>query len=238
MKARSESMRRGRRVAGAAVLLLGLCIPLFTAHAEERLHLVEFQVQVEREVQNDLIRAVLAVERENVDAARLAQDVNQIMARALGEAREQAGVRVRSGNYRTWPVQEQRRIVRWRAEQEMILEGEEPESLHRLIGALQDRLLLRGISYTVSPQQGRELEQALTAEALEAFKARADLVVEGLGAAGYDVVRLRINGGGMQPPVPMMMSRTMAMAEDAAVAGEPGTSRLGTAVHAVIQLRY
>ena len=240
-------MNTNKTAAGACLflLLLAFLFPpaIALADEEEELHRVEFSVQVGREAQNDLARAVMAVDRENVDPAQLARDVNRIMAGALQDARKQTEVRVRSGNYRTYPVydqratHDQRRIVRWRAEQELILESENAEALHQLLGALQDRLLLRSMGYSVSPEQGRQLDEGLTVEALEAFKARAELIVKQLGAAGYDIVRLHI-GGGAQPPMPMMMARTMAMEDAAAVAGEPGTSRVGTGVHAVIRLRY
>src|SRR5690606_2888863 len=144
----------GRAVALLA-MSIALCAPAW-ASDDEPLNRVEFRVQVDREVANDTVTAVLAVERENADPARLAEDVNQTMARALREARGTEGVRVRSGNYRTWAVQEQRRIVRWRAEQELILESGEPEVVHRLIGVLQERLVLRTMAYTVSPEAARK----------------------------------------------------------------------------------
>lgn len=229
--------KKTRIGAGFFLLLLAFHLPPSAALAEEEeLHRVEFNVRVEREAQNDLVQAVMAVEKENVDPARLAQDVNQAMAGALRDAKAQPAVRVRSGNYRTYPVHEQRRIARWRAEQELILEGEDAEAVHRLLGALQDRLVLRSIGYTVSPEQNRRLEDGLTVEALEAFKARAALVAQHLDAAGYDIVRLHLSGGA-PPPMPMMMARAMAM-EDASVAGEPGTSRVAAGIHAVIRLRY
>jgi len=232
--------RENRGNCGRAVALLSialaLCAPAW-ASGEEPLNRVEFRVQVEREVANDTVTAVLAVERENVDPGRLAEDVNRSMARALREARDTDGVRVRSGNYRTWAVQEQRRIVRWRAEQELILESAEPEAVHRLIGVLQERLVLRTMGYSVSPEGARKVEDALTSEALAAFRARAGLIAEGLGASGFEIVRLQFDGGGLPPPMPMMMSRAVAM-EDAPVAGEPGTSRLVTGVNAVIRLKY
>ena len=144
----------------------------------------------------------------------------------------------RSGNYQTFPIYGERRVTRWRAEQELILESRDADAIHRLLGALQDCLLLRSLGYTVSPEKNRELETGLVEDALGAFKARADLIVAGLGAAGYDIVHLRLDGNG-SPPAPLYVARAaMAMKEDSIVAGEPGTSQLSAGVYAVIQLRY
>jgi predicted secreted protein len=225
--------------AGFVLLLLSLPLPPAVALADDddELHRVSFSVQVGRETQNDLASAVMAVEKENADPAALAQDVNRTMAAALKQAKAQSGVTVRSGNYRSYPVQQDGRIVRWHAEQELILESGDAAKLHGLLGALQEKLLLRGLNYTVSPEQSSKLEEGLTADALDAFKARATLIAERLGAKGYDIVQLNLDGAA-QPPMPMM--RTMAMRAEAAlpVAGEPGTSRITSGVQAVIRLKY
>jgi predicted secreted protein len=238
----ARSTIAGKLAGGAAagVLALALLSTAAPARADEEttLHRVEFSVQVGREAHNDVVRAVMVASRENVDAARLAEDINRIMASALRDAKAQQAVQVRSGNYQTSPVYEDRRVTRWRAEQELILESRDPDAIHRLLGALQDRLLLRSLGYTVSPEKNRQLETGLVEDALAAFKERADLIVSGLGASGYDIVHLRLDGNG-SPPAPLYVARAaMAMKEDSVVAGEPGTSQLTSGVYATIRLRY
>jgi predicted secreted protein len=199
---------------------------------------VEFQTQATREVDNDLMRVVLAVEKEHADAARLADEINRAMDWALQQARAQTGVRSRSGNYHTFPVYDQQRIVRWRAVQELVLESEQAATLNGLVGRLQDRLQVRTMSFSVSEQQQARIEQELTGEALNNFRQRAQAVVERLGAAGYDIVRLQLQDNAGAPPMPMQSMARMLKTEDAAaVASEAGTSRLSVGVYAEIQLR-
>lgn len=196
---------------------------------------IEFQVQVQREVPNDIARAVMVVEKENVDPAMLAREVNTIMNGALARARETSGIRVSTGNYQTWPIQKDQRIQRWRATQELILESAEPAALHSLLGSLQQQqLLLRSLSYQVSDARRAALEDELTAEALKAFRARAELIQKSLGAAGYDIVQLRVDHGGAAPL--KVMRAMVAMAEDA-VAGEAGTGQITASVYSVIRLK-
>ncbi|MGE0372050.1 MAG: SIMPL domain-containing protein [Gammaproteobacteria bacterium] len=220
--------------------LFSLLACLGAAHADETgtaLDRVEFQTQAAREVDNDLMRVVLAVEKENADPARLADEINRTMDWALQQARAETGVRSRSGAYHTFPVYDQRRIARWRAVQELILESEQDTVLNGLVGRLQERLQVRSMSFGVSERQQARVEQELTGEALDNFRQRAQAIVERLGAAGYDIVRLQLQDNGGAPPMPMHSMARMLKAEDAAVASEAGTSRLSVGVYAVIQLR-
>ncbi len=224
------------------ILLLLLLPPAGIAVAagaadSEAMNRIEFQVRAEREAANDLSQATLVVESEHADPARLAADINETMAWALEQVRTATEVKARSGDYRTWPVYNQRRITNWRATQELTLESARTEQLNTLVGKLQDRLQVRGMNYTVSPGQRRELEEALTGEALDRFRQRAGAIAERLGASSYDIVLLQVHDGGAQPPSPLM-ARTMSLPEDAAIASEPGTSRLGVTVNAVIALRF
>lgn len=222
------------------IMTLLLLAPVGGASASdgvEGLNRIEFQVRAEREAANDLSQATLVAEYEHTDPARLAAEINRTMAWALERVRAAEDVRARSGSYRTWPIYDQRRITRWRASQELTLESAQPERLNTLIGGLQERLQVRDMRFTVSPEQQRKLEESLTGEALDRFRQRAGALAERLGARGYDIVRLQVLDDGGRPP-PMPMARMMAMAEDVAVASEPGTSRIGVTVHAVIQLRF
>lgn len=220
--------------------LLSALVFLGAARADEAdavLDRVEFQTQAAREVDNDLTRVVLAVEKENADPARLADEINRAMDWALKAARAEAGVRSRSGAYHTFPVYDQQRIVRWRAAQELILEGEQSTALNGLVGRLQERLQVRSMTFGVSEQQRARIEQALTQEALDNFRERAQAIAQRLGASGYDIVRLQLQDDAGMPPMPVQSMARMLKTEDAAVASEAGTSRLSVGVYAVIQLR-
>jgi predicted secreted protein len=205
---------------------------------KDMLNRVEFQVQADRDADNDLGRATLVVDKENSDPARLADDVNQTMAWALQQAKAQKAVRVQSGGYRTYPVYEQQRVIRWRAEQELVLESRDVQALNQLAGRLQDRLQVRAMSFTVSEERQREVESALIGTALDDFRTRADAISRRLGAHGYDIVHLQVQNTAAQPPPPILVSRAMAVPAENPIASEPGSSRITIAVRAVIRLRY
>ncbi len=229
-----------RRAHGIPVtaLLVALTWP-GTATADEaaQTRRVSFRVETDREVANDWLRASLAVTDEDVDPAALAGRVNEAMAWALGVAKAEKRVEVESGGYSTHPVYDKSRIRRWRASQQLWIEGPDFQAVTRLLGKLQSRLQLQSLDFSVSPEQRRKIEDALIEEALGAFEARAELVRRKLGASGYEIVQLGIDTPAAPgPPVPMLRGAMMAEAAVAPPAVEGGTSRLTVQVSATIEL--
>lgn len=198
---------------------------------------IEFQVQAEREIPNDLSRAVMRVDGAASDAAALAREINQTMAAALDIARGTPEVQTRTGDYRTWPEYEERkatRIVHWRASQTLVLESDEAPALLGLLGALQEQgVLLASLAHEPSATRRAEAETELVADAMRAFRQRASLLQESLGASGYDVIRLRLGLG--EPPRPLV--RAAAESGPPPVAAEAGARHITATVDAVIRLR-
>lgn len=227
----SSAMRRA--------LLLALALPLAALADDAReplFNLVSLQAEASREVENDLLTAVLAAEAEGAEPAKLSAEVNRRMARALEAAREVRGVRARSGGYRTWPVSEKGRIVRWRVRQELRLESGEFAPATALIGRLQQELVLASLALSVSDEARRRTENALIAEALAALEERARVVRDALRAKSYRVKDLQVGAGGGLPPRPMF-AEARALSASAPPAIEPGTTRLQVTVSGTIQLQ-
>lgn len=226
-------------IGSSAALALGLGAAPTAAHeAAEARNRVSFQVERSREVPNDQVRAVVGVSAEDSDSARLADRVNETMAWALGVAKRAEGVEVRSGGYQTYPVHEKGAITRWRAQQDLQLESRDVAAVSELLGKLQSRLVLRGIEFGVSTEARRELEASLVAEALAAFRTRAEQVQKELGARDHELVSLSIHtpdAGG--PPHPMLM-RSAAAEGVTAPSFESGESTLSSRVDATIELEY
>ena len=220
-------------------LLLSM-LAIGSARADEpQYDQVEFTVQAEAEWPNDFAEVVLATEGEHADAARLANDINQNMGWALRQARAVDGIEIQSGDYQTYPVFEKDRLHHWRAMQSLILRSRNIDALTTLAGTLQQRLQVKSMRFMVSPERQRSGEAELIDRAMADFKERALRIQRGLGAKGYRLVRLGIDGAGTPPPMPMMMRMTAAEKDGAAaVAGEAGSSRHQLTLHAVIQLTF
>lgn len=229
------------RVAGAVLLtVLWACASTSRpARADEESgearHRVRFQVESAREVANDWLTAVVGVSAEDVDPAELANRVNRTMAWALEQARAAEGVELQSGGYSTQPVYEDGKLRRWRAGQDLVLESGDERALIALVGTLQSRLQLRSLRFSVSEETRGRVEEELVAEALGAFRARADLVRRNLQAGGYAIDDISVDAGGQGPPVMQARFEARAM-EMAPPAVESGSSRVTVSVQGTIVL--
>ncbi len=221
-------------------LLLGLSLlapgPTHADENEPPMNRVSFQIEASRDVENDLVTAVLATTEEDSNPATLADRINTTMTWALGTARTTEGIDVKSGAYNTHPVHDKTRIVRWRGSQSLILESADVEAISKLIGELQSRIQVQSVRFSISPKLRRAVQDELIVEALAAFKARAEIVRTNLDSAGYELVEISINTGGGGPvPVPGY-KRAMA-AEVAQPVFESGTNELSVHVNGTIELR-
>jgi predicted secreted protein len=202
-------------------------------------HRVRFGVESSREVPNDWITAVVAVTSEDTNPAVLADRINKEMTWGLEQARAESRVKAKSGGYSTYPIQEEGRIRRWQASQQLILESGDSAAMTALLGKLQTRLQLQSFQFSVSEEQRRKVQEELVTEALTAFRARAAVVAKGLGASDYALDDVSIESGA--PPYPMhrMEMATMAdqkMSSMAPPAVEAGSSRVSVNVNGAIVL--
>src|SRR5438874_6793370 len=157
-------------------------------HHGELADVVNLQAEASREVENDQLVAVLAAEAQGANPAELAETVNRKMAEALKSAKEVPSVKLRSGNYQTFPQRgKEGRIESWQVSQELRLESGDVAAAARLIGRLQQNLNVRSMAMRLAPQTRRAAEDALIAEAVSAFEARAEVVRKALKAKGYGV---------------------------------------------------
>jgi predicted secreted protein len=228
-----------RRLLMVLVCAFAASTPARAADEALRYNQIHFQVERSRPVDNDRMQAALSITAEDANAARLADQVNRTMDWAIKTAKTHTNVERRTGGYQTYPVYDKDRIQRWRATQELLLEGADFAQLGELIGKLQERLQVTAITFSVSPERRATVEDELIARALEAFKQRADLVRKQLAAKGYRIVDVSINQGGFAPvPRPMMRAAaSMPEASVAAPAVQAGTSTLSVNVSGVIELQ-
>ena len=219
------------------MLLAGLWSGAASAEAELHYNQVRFQVQATESVTNDRMQAVLVVQDEDADAARLADRVNKTMAWALAQTRDQSGIDVRTGGYSTQPVYKKEALEGWRAIQEVILDGSEFAKIGELIGNLQQRLKLRSVNFSVADATREAVEHRLIEDALDDFKQRAEQVRSNIGTKGYRIVELNLVTEGA-PIRPMSMARegyaTMASVDIPSFEG--GESEVRVGVQGTVQL--
>ena len=220
------------------LLIIMFLFSVSLAHGHElpltfdRIHL---NASASAEVANDTLVAELYALQEGQDPTELTNEVNDAVAWALEMATKRKAIKVQTLGYQTQPIRQNQRLTGWRVRQSLRLESREPEQLAKLLGALQERLRLQSVSYAISPVRQREAEDALMVEALAAFRARAELVRDELGAAAYRLVQLNVDGGGPRPMPRAAMAMEMRTAA-APPALEPGTRDVSVTVSGTIEL--
>lgn len=185
-----------------------------------------------RDVTNDRMTAVLRAEADDMDASRAANQVNQRMARALAHAKAQAGVEARTAGYSSYQVSEPNKPARWRVSQSLSLESSDFVALSALVSKLQgdDRLLLSGVAFDVSPQARRTVENELTVDAIRRWQERAQIAARAFGAEHYRAGRVTVQTNELGRPQPMFKAGVAASASVAPISVEGGTSEVTVAV--------
>jgi predicted secreted protein len=201
---------------------------------------VELQAEASREIANDLMQAVLFLEANDGDSARLAGTLNRAMNEALAAGRDFPSVQMRSGNLQTFPIYDRtNKLTGWRGRAEVRLEGREFRDMAALVARLQSTMQLGGISFGVSRELRRQTEDQLVGEAIAALKARGEIVRRALGGAGATIRRLTVGTGGEQPGPRVMAAVRPGVAGAPVVDAasfEGGTSRVVVTVSGIVAI--
>ncbi len=196
---------------------------------------INLDAHASEEVDNDVMRATLFVEMEDVDAAKLAGKVNQATSDALKIAKGFTGLRTRTSGYSTYPVMDKDRIVLWRSRSEISVESEDFRRMTDAIGKLQSTMQLGAVSFSVSPAKRAKVEDGLTKSAIAEFLRKAQSATKGFKGARFSVLEATISadGGNIPPPRPMVMMKSTS-SDVPAPDFEAGSSRVTVIVNGAI----
>jgi predicted secreted protein len=199
--------------------------------------LIDFRVDVQRTVANDLGRATAYVEITGTDAADVARRANAAMSGGLAAAKAQTGVTLRTGNSHTYPVYAKggRAIESWRMRSEIVLESRDAAALSALLGKLQSsQLAVSQVGFVPSPETRRAAEDEAALEAIAAFQAKAARYAAALKKP-YRIRSMSI-GSGYNPPQPLFRGAMMAAADAAPMPVEAGESTVTVNLNGQIEL--
>ncbi|WP_298651418.1 SIMPL domain-containing protein [uncultured Tistrella sp.] len=188
----------------------------------------------------DRARATLAAEERGADAAKVQADINRKIEAALNLAREAAPVKVETGGYGVYPIDQEGQARVWNGRQTIELDSADMTALAELAGKLQAQgLVLQDLSTYVSEERARAESDKLTLEAIRQIRARADLIGKEIGTRTVKIRALSPGSGpGTPQPIPFKAMRMEAMAASdmAAPSIEPGERTLRLTVQAELLL--
>ena len=227
----------------AATIALGLAsVASLPALADQpHYNQVSLRAEVSREVAHDRMYVTLYTEAQDKDPAALSAGVTKTLNAALDKARKVEGVKISLGSRQSYPVYEDegRKISAWRERAELRLESAEFARLSQLSADLLGELKMADMSFAVADDTRKASEDQLIKEAVNAFKARAQLATDAVGGKGYKLVSLNLNSGGFQPVMPLRavaMDRASFAKSAPAQEIEAGTSRVSMSADGVIEI--
>jgi len=230
------------RPAALLALSLGTAASL-PAMAADELHYNQISLRAEasQEVGRDLMIVTLYTEEQNTDPAKLAAAVSTTLNKAIGQAKQVKDITLRQGSRNSYPIYDNKggKITGWRERAELRLESADFAALSKLTGELLTDLKMGGMDFAISTATRQTSEDALLKDAVNAFKARAQLATEALGGKGYKIVNLNLNTNGYPQPymrAPMMMKAASMDAESVTPEVEAGTSKVSMTADGVIEV--
>ncbi|MBJ9976194.1 SIMPL domain-containing protein [Pseudomonas sp. S75] len=217
-------------------------LPVLAENAP-RYNQVSLRAEVSKEVARDLMVVTLYSEAQDNDPGKLAKQITETMNKAVQQAREVKDVKISQGSRNSYPIYDNKgqKITGWRERAELRLESADFPALSKLTGDLLQDLKMGGMDFSIAPATRKASEDELLKDAVNAFKARAQLATEALGGSGYKVVNLNLNSSGY--PRPYLRSAPMAMKAMAADAATPspdveaGTSEVSMNADGLIEVQ-
>ncbi len=208
---------------------------------EARYNQVALRAEVSQEVAHDQMQVSLYSEAQDKDPAKLAAQITQTINQALTQARASKGVIVSLGSRNSYPIYDgdNRKISAWRERAELRLESADFAALSQLTGQLLQQLKMGNMSFSIASSTQKKTEDGLLQDAINAFKARAQLATSALGGKDYKLVSLSLNGGGFQSPMPVRMQAMKSMREADSMPTpeiEAGSSQVNVSADGIIEV--
>ncbi len=198
------------------------------------------------EVDQDLLIASLYFKAEDKDVSKVQNDVNEMMKKALDEAKKVDSVKASTQQYHVYEYDRtrgrdgSRRDMVWQGQQGLQIKGKQADDLLKLTGKLQEMGFgMNGLSYSLSPEKMEEVQNSLLEDALAKLMVKAERTGKALGKTKTEVLKIDVQpqGGGYSPQPMMRANMAMDMAESvAAPVAAPGESQVSLNVSAQILL--
>ncbi len=230
------------RIATALALTAASLASASLLAEEARYNQIALRAEVNQEVAHDLMHVTLYTEAQHADPAKLAAEITTTLNQTLEQARQVRGVSVKLGSRHSYPVYDEKgqKISAWRERAEVRLESADFARLSKLTGELLQSMKMAGMDFSIASGTRKTHEDAMLKEAVNAFRARAQLATEALGGKSYKLVNLNLSSGGFQPPMPMRAyeAKGMAMMDAAPTPQiEAGTSQVTVSADGVIEVQ-
>lgn len=196
----------------AASLFLGaVSIAQAEPLKKSRLPTLELEAQAYTEVAQDTVIITLQATRQSSEQSVVTQQLTEVVAQVLNEAKQQDLVKVSSGNYYVRPQHDKEgKIVSWLGQSQLLFESTDIPAASELAAKFQDKMPIANVAFSVSKQKRSQAEAELMLDAAQAFQQRAQKMASALGYNGYRLKEVRLGGSGAVYKAPRVQFEVMA----------------------------
>ncbi|MGB6103815.1 MAG: SIMPL domain-containing protein [Pusillimonas sp.] len=208
-------------------------------HAKQKWPQATLQAEANAEIAQDTVKITLATELSDATQTAVAEALTKTLQDTMKQAKDQAQgkaeIKISSGNYRIWPMNDKDgKITNWRGRAEILLESTDFVAASELAAAVSDRMPVANLRFSVSPQERAKQEEALLASAAQAFRDRAKALTDAFGFSSYSIKEINLGGSGARyESAPRMMA---ASADKAMVPLEGGSEMVSVSINGSIFL--
>jgi len=192
------------------------------------------------DVTKDLLTVVFGTTREGPDAATVQAQLKSALDAALAEARKVARPRqleVQTGNFALYPRHTARGISGWQGSTEMVVQGLDAQGIAQLTGRV-TTLNISRVGFSLSREARQRVEAEVAAQAIAAFRDKAQAVSREFGFGGYTLreVSVQTDEPPAGVPMPLMRAQAAGVAGGEALPVEAGKASVLVTVSGSVQM--
>jgi predicted secreted protein len=195
---------------------------------------------VSSQVAPDTAVIVMAVDKEGQDTAAMTTETNQVLAKALADAKATAGVQAASGGYSTSQIYNNKgQRTGWHVRAELILKSKDFGTLGKLAGRLSSTMQIAQNSFELSPEIRATEEDKLIERGIAALQQKAKAAVKALGYKDFAVREITLGSARLnnEPPPMQQMRMSVASAGAEAMSIESGRVNLQLTVQGLLTMK-
>lgn len=179
------------------LLLLPFVLSALSANAEtiaqSKGATFHFSTQVSRTVEKDVIEVSLFSRQSGKHLAQLKKQISTNLNSVIDTIKKESGIDVESGFSHTADYDNKGKVIGWVATGHLYLESKNIEAVAKILDNLGSEVAIGDISFKVSPEKMRTLEDEMTLDILKQFQHKAALLQKGLNASQYRLSDVQLN---------------------------------------------
>lgn len=179
------------------LLSAALAVASLTAHADNHtLHynILEFQERANVSVPNDTMHMTLVVQEQHANRQTATQNASRKLQTLQNKLKKYSQLKVEIGNRSVYPQHNNKnQITHWQDTVSLNVKSTDFEAMSQIIAESEKEAMLRGVSFSVSPEKRAKAVEQASEQALNAIKQRAEFISKKLGFSGYNLVKVELN---------------------------------------------